>query len=315
MLNYKKLIEEILGRNDLGIYDLMKYHFGINSQVDKKFPYSELTEIFSRKIQINENLLVKIALSIELLNSSFEVHEDVRNGNTERYKSESLWWKYGPAQAINVGDGFQAISRSVLLELSEYSQDYENILRTVAYLDKSIIEVCESENYELRLQELPQSEIEDHNKIITNKYGSLVSNCFILPSMLKSSNEQNLREFADNLVLFEKLRKEIDFFNSDDQNDSPQLGSFLSKSKPLSVIIAMRDGDSSLRRKLGEIYIQRVIDPQNIKIIKDLCISEGSLEKVKTISKDHKDLSIEIMNKLSFEKSEQDTIFSVLENI
>ncbi len=315
MLEYKKFIEEILNRNNLGIYELMRYHFGINSDVEKKYPYAELTEIFSKKNQIKEEEILKIALSIELLNASFEVHEDVRNGNTERFKSESLWWKYGPAQAINVGDGFQAISRSVLLELSEFSKDHENILKIVSHLDKSIIEICESENHELKLQELPQSEVTDFEQNIMNKYGSLVSNCFILPSLLVSNSEENLREFSNKLVLFEKLRREIEFFESNKELDSPELGSFLSKSKPLSVIIAMQDGDPSLRRALGEIYIQRVIDPKNIKIVKDLCISEGSVKKVKKISDDYKKYSLDFMNDLNFNENEQNTIFSLIENI
>ncbi|MEC7837695.1 MAG: polyprenyl synthetase family protein [Chloroflexota bacterium] len=315
MLDYKKNIEEILTRNNLGIYELMRYHFGLGSDSDKKFPYGELTEIFSKKFHVKENIYKKIGLSLELLNASFEVHEDVRNGNTERSKAEALWWKYGPAQAINVGDGFQAMSRSILLELSENSNEHENIIEIVSNLDKSIIEICEAENYELKLQELPQSEINDYEKSIVNKYGTLLSNCFVLPSKFISDPINNLREFSNKLVLHEKIKREIDFFESDDDKDSPELGSFLSKTKPLTVILAMKDANPSQKRELGEIYIQRVIDPKNIKRIKDICFEIDSVNKIKTMSEDYKKYSLNIMNKLGFDDSEKNNIFDILENI
>jgi geranylgeranyl pyrophosphate synthase len=315
MLDYKKNIEEILTRNNLGIYELMKYHFGLGSDSVTKFPYGELTELFSRKFSIEKEVYKKIGLSLELLNASFEVHEDVRNGNTERAKAESLWWKYGPAQAINVGDGFQAISRSVLLELSENSNEHENIIRIVSSLDKSIIEICEAENYELKLQEMPQSEVKDYEQTIENKYGALVSNCFILPSKLLTSPQNNLREFSNKLVLYEKIKREIEFFESDNDIDSPELGSFLSKSKPLTVILAMKHADASQKRELGEIYIQRVIDPKNIKTIKDLCVKIDSVNKIKNLANDYKNHSLNMMNDLGFDDSEKNRIFEIIENI
>jgi len=315
MLDYKKNIEEILTRNNLGIYELMKYHFGLGSDSVTKFPYGELTELFSRKFSIEKEVYKKIGLSLELLNASFEVHEDVRNGNTERAKAESLWWKYGPAQAINVGDGFQAISRSVLLELSENSNEHEKIIRIVSSLDKSIIEICEAENYELKLQEMPQSEVKDYEQTIENKYGVLVSNCFILPSKLLTSPQNNLREFSNKLVLYEKIKREIEFFESDNDIDSPELGSFLSKNKPLTVILAMKYADASQKRELGEIYIQRVIDPKNIKTIKDLCVKIDAVNKIKNLANDYKNHSLNMMNDLGFDDSEKNRIFEIIENI
>ena len=196
MYDQKKNIEEILSRNNLGIYNLMKFHFGIGNQITKKFPYADLTRIFSEKKQIDQKIFLKIGSSLELLNASFEVHEDVRNGNTERNKTESLWWKYGPAQAINVGDGFQAISRSVLLELSNFTDDYSSVIKIISKLDESIIEICEAENHELKLQESPIATINDFTDAISNKFGALISNCFLLPSyFIEKKRPRKLKKF------------------------------------------------------------------------------------------------------------------------
>ena len=77
----------------------------------------------------------------------------------------------------------------------------------------------------------------------------------------------------------------------------------------------MKDANPSQKRELGEIYIQRVIDPKNIKRIKDICFEIDSVNKIKTMSEDYKKYSLNIMNKLGFDDSEKNNIFDILENI
>ena len=52
----------------------------------------------------------------------------------------------------------------------------------------------------------------------------------------------------------------------------------------MTVIFALEDGTPTLKREIGEIYIQRVIDPKNIQKIKDLCLETGSLLKTKELA-------------------------------
>ena len=95
MIQIRENIENILNKNDLGLYTMMKYHFGLDSEhIPYDYPLGEITKSISNFLKVDENLSLNIAASVELLNASFNVHEDVRNGNTERFSRESLWWKY-----------------------------------------------------------------------------------------------------------------------------------------------------------------------------------------------------------------------------
>ncbi|MEC9107806.1 MAG: polyprenyl synthetase family protein, partial [Chloroflexota bacterium] len=219
-------------------------------------------------------------------------------------------------QAINVGDGFQAISRSVLLELSNFTDDYSSVIKIISKLDESIIEICEAENHELKLQESPISTINDFTDAISNKFGALISNCFLLPSyFLEKKDQEKLRNLGNSLAIFEKIRREVDFFESTNNEDSPEIGSFISKNKPLTVIFALEDGDPTLKREIGEIYIQRVIDPKNIQKIKDLCLETGSLIKTKELAKTHQRISEETLNDLGLEDSKKEEVFKAIQSI
>jgi geranylgeranyl pyrophosphate synthase len=327
MKNFLENLEIVLSKDNLGLYKMMQYHFGIGDYQDQtskyEFSYGSISEIFSNHFSINQKISVQISTAIELLNASLEVHEDVRNGNTERLNKESLWWKFGPAQAINVGDGFQALSRSVLLNVSNYFDDHKILLDLISNFDDRIIEICETENFELSLQELPITKVEDYFSIIRNKYGSLLSNSFVLPAKLiktspfLNSNKEtnNFRTLADNLMIYEKIRKDVEFLNEESPKDSAQFGGILSKNKPLPVIYIFENGNPTQKRKIGEIYLDRVIDPKKIIKIKELCIELDTISQSLDTAEEYKHKSYLMLNQIGFSEQEIIDIFEKIKNI
>ncbi|MDG2100835.1 MAG: polyprenyl synthetase family protein [Dehalococcoidia bacterium] len=319
MKNFLNNLENILTKDNLGLYKMMQYHFGIDDNHEQsikyEFPYGSISEIFSNHLKLNENISVQVSTAIELLNASFEVHEDVRNGNTERLNKESLWWKYGPAQAINVGDGFQALSRSVLLNISDYFDDHKILLDLISNFDNRIIEICETENFELSLQELPITKTDDYFSIIRNKYGSLLSNSMVLPSKLIKNETNNLRNLANNLMIYEKIRKDVEFLNQDSPKDSAQFGGILSKNKPLPVIYVFENGNPTQKRKIGEIYLDRVIDPKKITNIKELCLELDTITLSINTAEKFKEKGYKTLKDLDFSEDQITAIFEKIKHI
>ena len=304
MTQIREKIENILNKNDLGLYTMMKYHFGLDSElIPYDYPLGQITESISNFLKVDENLSLNIAASVELLNASFNVHEDVRNGNTERFSRESLWWKYGPAQAINVGDGFQALSRVHLLELGKKSRDYNTFLSLLTNFDNAIIEICEAENKELTLQESPITSEKDYFSVLISKYGALLSSSIVSSGVLSNYIDEDLnklREISNLIVLSEKISQEILLLDQQEIVDSPKLGSFLSKNKPLSVIYCFEIGNATHKRMLGEIYLDRIIDPKKIESIKSICNELDTFNLAQEKSNEFKLQSVEMMHSLKF---------------
>ena len=304
MTQIREKIENILNKNDLGLYTMMKYHFGLDSElIPYDYPLGQITESISNFLKVDENLSLNIAASVELLNASFNVHEDVRNGNTERFSRESLWWKYGPAQAINVGDGFQALPRIHLLELGKKTKDYNTFLSLLTNFDNTIIEICEAENKELKLQESPITSEKDYFSVLISKYGALLSSSIVSSGVLSNYIDEDLnklREISNLIVLSEKISQEILLLDQQEIVDSPKLGSFLSKNKPLSVIYCFEIGNATHKRMLGEIYLDRIIDPKKIESIKSICNELDTFNLAQEKSNEFKLQSVEMMHSLKF---------------
>ena len=45
------------------------------------------------------------AAAVELVQGFTEIHDDVQGGIPTRDGRDAVWWVWGPAQAINAGDG------------------------------------------------------------------------------------------------------------------------------------------------------------------------------------------------------------------
>lgn len=319
MNEIREKIENILNKNDLGLYTMMKYHFGLDSeQIPYDYPLGEITKRISNFLKVDDNLSLNIAASVELLNASFNVHEDVRNGNTERFSRESLWWKYGPAQAINVGDGFQALSRIHLLELGKKSGDYNKFLSLLTNFDNAIIEICEAENRELTLQESPITSEKDYFSVLVSKYGALLSCSIVSSGVLSNYIDEDLnklRDISNSIILSEKISQEISLLDQQEIVDSPKLGSLLSKNKPLSVIYCFERGDATHKRMLGEIYLDRIIDPKKIESIKSICKELDTFNLAQEKSNEFRDQSVEMMHSLKFSDELINFIYEKIKSI
>ena len=97
--------------------------------------------------------------------------------------------------------------------------------------------------------------------------------------------------------------------------DSPKLGSLLSKNKPLSVIYCFERGDATHKRKLGEIYLDRIIDPKKIESIKSICKELDTFNLAQEKSNEFKLQSIEMMHSLKFSDELINFIYEKIKSI
>ena len=119
--DFEDYLLKLVSINEVELYRIIKYQLGwedeggnkIENLNPKNRKFSNLTLSVSK---IFGDDLVKsfpFAASIEILASSWYVHGDVQSGITDRFGRPSVWWKWGPAQSINTGDGLHALARPV----------------------------------------------------------------------------------------------------------------------------------------------------------------------------------------------------------
>ena len=133
-----------------------------------------------------------------------------------------------------------------------------------------------------------------------------------IPLIISKSKSDNYNEIANYLMIYEKIRQDVDFLSDDSPNDSAKFGGILSKNKPLPVILIFEKGNATQKRKIGEIYLDRIIDPKKVPEIKDLCIELDTINDSIIMAEKYKEKTDLKLDELGFSDSSKNEIYENL---
>ncbi len=226
---------------------------------------------------------LKYAISVELMYNFALIHGDVQDGNTERLGRASVWWKWGPSQAINTGDGMHALARLSLFELCDVGESLERVSKALEIVDDAVLRRCEGEFLDVAFQERTSVSVSEYLDMVAMRVGSLYGASAELASIFDDDfgmeRRLALRKYGENIGIVRQLSADwAAFFGGTERNPVEQ-GRVISKKKTLPVSYLFDSvKDPSVLRKAGEMYMQRVIDPSRISELTQLVVDAGARE-------------------------------------
>ena len=124
------------------LYDVLRYHLGWVDQQGQPMSGSAPLSFQSALALASSDALcgdyqraLPVAASVDLIFNFTLVHGDVQAGRMESGDRPSIWWVWGPAQAINAGDGLHALGRTAMMRLVHNDVPADKVLRAVRTLD------------------------------------------------------------------------------------------------------------------------------------------------------------------------------------
>ena len=283
--DFEDYLLELVSINEVELYNIIKYQLGWEDESGNKI------ENLNPKNRKFSNLILSIsdlfggdlkdafpfAAAAEILASSWYVHGDVQSGVTDRFGRPSVWWKWGPAQGINTGDGLHALARLSLLKNDNIS--HSNLLKALLIFDNSYLMLCEGENLDINYQESPLIKIDQLIEMIKKRSGSIYGCCLQLAylSINHTDNDDKLLNNLNEIGIISGLLAEIKEQNTIlyEKNLEPEIfHRFASKKKNIFISYVLELSDPSIKRKIGEIYLKRVLEEPDLDVIKQT-ISEN----------------------------------------
>lgn len=276
--NFERALKLFVHSRELPLYKMMAYHLGWvdqNGEPESGVPqsrmYGPLVLAATKAAGGEASEAVSYAVAIELLNNFLLVHEDVRNANTERNSRPTIWWSWGPAQAINAGDGMHAMARLSIFEQQQAhgkSSDPTQISMALQSLDRATLQVCEGEFLDISFQERANvgvNEIEG----VARRHGALYGAAAKLGGIAACANDKILGGFKDfGTAIGTAHNLNIDLKTmwpkTGMERNEVQRGRIQSKNKSLAIAHAIENGSPSTRRRIGEIFMKRLLDPSDI---------------------------------------------------
>ena len=202
-----------------------------------------------------------------LFKSGIIVHDEIGSGTPNSNGRDTLWWKWGPAQAINAGDCLYSLSRLLIIndDKLEVSKTLD-ILKNFDNLNKNIfkskfLELQDSEQYKIDFDTTENiyklKEIESYNFI-----SGLFDDDEDISKTLKLVGEINL--YIMHEQAFENLlSKDINYQYTKLENE------ILNKKKvlPIAYIFNTYKNELEYEKKLGTIYMKRMLEHEDIKFL------------------------------------------------
>ena len=270
-------------RDDLLMYSMMAYHFGWHEQpghADSPVPRAPTLGVAClascKAVGGDLQMALPAALAIELVANALEIHDDVQDGNPKRRGRDSVWWVWGPAQGINVGDGMHALGRILLLELGVDGEHAETTFKAVQLLDTASLEVFEGRYQNLEAQERIDLTVDSYLKMARQRTAVLYATAMRLGTYLAGASESECDVFEHaglSIGLASQIQSDISQLWESGPTASDEV---LNKKKLLPVVHAIETADISAKRRFGDIYFRRVLEPSDIDSLKLLLDELGS---------------------------------------
>lgn len=254
------------------LYNVLRYHLGWVDQQGQPEPGATPLHFQAAIALATCNFLagdfhnaIPVAASVELVHNFTLVHSDVQSGRAEAGDRPSIWWVWGPAQAINAGDGLHALGRTTMMRLTQRGVPPERVLSAVRSLDRACLTLCEGQYMDLEFQDQMMVTSTAYLDMVGRKTGALAGSAAESGALAAGANDDvcvALRDAGNLLGSAWQIACDIDDLWGD-RGDGMTPSNVLNKKKSLPLIHTLENGSVGVKRELGSIYMKRVLEPED----------------------------------------------------
>ena len=281
-------MKDIFTSRDMALHPIMSYHLGWQDErgsprttMSRDRPHGVACLTACHAAGGGIEVALPAAASVEMVDSFCQIHDDVQGGVPKRHDRDAVWWVWGPAQAINAGDGMHALSRLALFRLGARGVSPETTFQAVQMLDEASLELCEGRFRDLEAQERIDMSVEAYLEMASSKSGTLLSCAMRLGALLACVEETAADAFGvcgDRIGVALQVREDLRQLWGTDSGDGSPGAEVLNKKKLLPVVRALEKANISQKRRIGDIYFKRVLEPQDVPSILGLLEELGARE-------------------------------------
>ncbi|MDA1128815.1 MAG: polyprenyl synthetase family protein [Chloroflexi bacterium] len=207
-----------------------------------------------------------VAASVELIYNFTLIHGDVQAGRADPGNRPSVWWVWGPAQAINAGDGLHALGRTTMMRLAQNEVPAEKVLRAVRSLDMACLTLCEGQYMDLQFQDQMMITTAAYMDMIGRKAGALAACAAESGALTAGAGDEacaKLGQLGMKMGMAWQIARDIDDFWGE-RGDGMTPSNVLNKKKSLPLVHTLENSSVSVKRELGSIYMKRVLETDDI---------------------------------------------------
>jgi len=289
-------LRAVFGTRDMLLYRMMTYHLGWADRQGGPVPGGPPPRLHGvaclaacQAAGGDMEKAMPAAAAVEMVNCFVEIHDDVQSGRPYRGAREAVWSVWGPAQAINAGDGMHALARLALLRLMERGVSPETAFRATKLLDHAALALCEGRFQDMEAQERLDMPVAAYLKMAEGKSGALLACAMQLGALAAGGGEAVLSAMAAcGAKTGIALQVQGDLRELWGGGDGASVAiEVLNKKKLLPVAYALEKAALREKRRIGDIYFKRVLQPDDVAAVRQIVEGLGARDFCEGLVKQH----------------------------
>ena len=284
-------LRRILAERDLPLYEMMGHQLGWNSEYDtggrshtRVLGSICLASCAAFGGDVEDAL--PAAAAIELVQNFCDIHDDIQSGRVDRNGADSVWWKWGPAQAINAGDGMHALARMALLRMMDRGFSPDDVFEAIRVLDAASLATCEGRFMELEAQERLDVSSESYLAMAALKAGAVFGCAAEFGALAAGANADARTGFAEwgkSLGIAVQVANDLRQLSEAIEEGGTPSDDMMNKRKLYPVVWAFEAATPRQRRQLGDFYFKRVLEPSDARGVARLVDSIGGSAQARSL--------------------------------
>ena len=279
-------LKAIVNERGFPLYDMMGYHLGWRgAHIHDDGPprpqertHGAMTLLACSAVGGDIEASLPAAAAMELVDKFAEIHDDVQEGNPQRNERDAVWWVWGPAQAINAGDGMHALGRLALLRLADRGVPDERVFDIVRLVDRASLRACEGRFRDLEAQERIDLSVEAYMSMAADKAGALLGCAMQIGTLAGGGDAATgnaLAACGGKLGIALQVLSDLGALWGEDGHSQPNV-EVLNKKKLIPVVYALENATISEKRAMGEIYFKRVLEAEDAMKLREVIDGLGA---------------------------------------
>jgi len=179
------------------------------------------------------------AAAVELLHNFSLVHDDIQDGSETRRGRETIWKKWGVAQAINVGDALLNLAYMAILDSKGKLED-KNISNLLYCLQNTCLLLTKGQHLDIAFEKETLIPLSRYWQMIEGKTAALISACFEIGSIVagaKNRDRKLVAEFGHNIGLAFQVQDDyLGIWGDETQTGKSAFSDLMNRKKTYPVI-------------------------------------------------------------------------------
>ncbi len=286
LLRLAPLIEEALrgffAKRSFPLYRMVEYQLGWRDErgaplelpLTEPRVYASLCLLACQACGGDPRRALPSAIAVELAHQFSQAHADVQEGSQQRHGRPTIWWVWGPAQAINAGDALHALARlSLLGEATGDDANPDTSLRLLQTLDNACLRLCEGMYQEMAFQERVDVLPAAYQRMAKEKAGALLGCALELGARTAGAGESDAvlwRDFGEELGVAYQTQEDVQMLWGRPLSGKDFGLDVLNKKKGYPIILALEQASLAQKRELGTLFFKRVLGPPDVLQVKSI---------------------------------------------